>query len=351
MGVARIPMACVSVVFTHPAFRKQGVATALMQDAIAFATSHQRSLLLLDGIPKFYYRYGYTDVFDLSSYQVDRNAILAQAAGNYAVRTVTPEDATPLLALYERHYGSYTGSFVRSLDQQRYMLEYQATRRHMVASLGPEGVMKGYLLLSAASHPHTALECVADDWEALLSLLQYHAHLHDGLQDIPQSLHYRLPPTSPMVRWMREHLEVPDTSEWETGHEEWSVLRQTYHHRYAGCMARLVHFPSLLEAVLPELQRRWRQTLACWEGAITLIVGTEAVTLHISGRRLWLSASEEASVRLQMSPQSLTQLVFGYVPISWGLKESNLALSHEVLAALTNLFPVDHTWIPGSDWP
>ncbi|GHO58419.1 hypothetical protein [Ktedonobacter robiniae] len=24
---------------------------------------------------------------------------------------------------------------------------------------------------------------------------------------------------------------------------------------------------------------------------------------------------------------------------------------HEVLAVLTHLFPVDHTWIPGSDWP
>jgi hypothetical protein len=34
-------------------------------------------LLLLDGIPKFYHRYGYCDVYDLSTLELDRQALLA----------------------------------------------------------------------------------------------------------------------------------------------------------------------------------------------------------------------------------------------------------------------------------
>lgn len=282
MGVARIPITRVSAVFTHPEYRNRGVATALMRDAISFAASHRSAVLLLDGIPKFYHRFGYTDAFDLSSQLVDRGAVLAQEPGAHAVRVVTLDDAEDILALYDRHYGPYTGSFVRSIEQQRYQLRYHASRKHMVVTCDLEGAIEGYLMLPSASHPDVALECAAENWEALLSLLRYHALLYEGHKDIPQSLRYRLPPSSPMVEWMIQRLEVPDTSQWDTAHEGWSVLSQTYHHRYAGCMARLVHFPSLLEPMLPEMRVRWQNTLAHWEGEITLAVGQEAATLRIT---------------------------------------------------------------------
>src|SRR5690348_10095868 len=80
MGTARIATGCIGMVVTHPEYRNQGVATALMRDAIQFAHDRNHALLLLDGIPKFYYRYGYTDMFDLSVVEVDRAAILAQTS-------------------------------------------------------------------------------------------------------------------------------------------------------------------------------------------------------------------------------------------------------------------------------
>ena len=61
VGTARLLTGCIGAVVTYPDHRHLGVATALMHDALAYAQSHHYALLLLDGIPKFYYRYGYDD--------------------------------------------------------------------------------------------------------------------------------------------------------------------------------------------------------------------------------------------------------------------------------------------------
>ncbi|HEU5349814.1 MAG TPA: sterol carrier protein domain-containing protein [Ktedonobacterales bacterium] len=218
-------------------------------------------------------------------------------------------------------------------------------------SRNQEGTPEGYLLLPSASHPDVALECAAETWPVLLSLLQYHALLYDGRENIPPYLHYRLPLDSSMVEWMIQYLEVPDTSDWDTPHEGWSVLSRTYHHRYAGCMAHLVDIHVLLEAMLPELQTRWRQTLARWEDEITLRVGSEPSTLRFTGRDIHLISDSDAQVQLEVTPQALAQLAFGYRSITSVMRESALTLSREVVAALTHLFPTGHAWIAGSDWP
>ncbi len=77
MGAARLATGCVGGVHFRASERHQGIATALMQDAIAYAQTHDYALLLLDGIPKFYHRYGYTDVYDLFTVELDRRAVLA----------------------------------------------------------------------------------------------------------------------------------------------------------------------------------------------------------------------------------------------------------------------------------
>src|SRR5215831_15130814 len=54
MGAATIPTGCIGSVVTVPVFRRQGVASALLADALAFAHERHLGLLLLDGIPNFY---------------------------------------------------------------------------------------------------------------------------------------------------------------------------------------------------------------------------------------------------------------------------------------------------------
>src|SRR5438270_225610 len=50
LGPAQLPIACINGVATHPAYRHQGIATTLMQDAIRVAESQRYALLVLHGL-------------------------------------------------------------------------------------------------------------------------------------------------------------------------------------------------------------------------------------------------------------------------------------------------------------
>jgi predicted N-acetyltransferase YhbS len=347
MGSARISTGCIGMVVARPEYRKQGVATALMRDAIQFAHDRKHALLLLDGIPKFYYRYGYTDVFDLTAVEIDRAAILAATSSAYTVRTITVEDAAAVLRLYERQYGHYTGSFVRKLEQQAYRLGTRSGAD--VVAIAPNGEVQGYL---SGFEGNMAHEVAADNWEAMLALMQYHAYMFAG-DNVPTTLRYRLALQDRLVQFLLDHLEVPDTSRWKHPADEWVLRSETYHHRYAGWMGRIVHFPTLMQAILPELQRRWQRGLAQWNGRVVLSIDGELYVLHIDGRQVEPGDPVHAASgveAIQLTSQIFTQLVFGYRSAEQAVQASSQDVSDELLSVLSVLFPTGHTWIPRSDW-
>ena len=143
MGAANLLTGCIASVVTHPDHRKKGVASALMRDAIQYAEQHGYALLLLDGIPKFYYRYGYIDMFDLSTVDVDRAAVLVHPSTTYTVRPALDDDAEHVLALYNRHYGPYTGSFKRTLEHQAYMLKNRPFTNPPLLAISTVGQVEG----------------------------------------------------------------------------------------------------------------------------------------------------------------------------------------------------------------
>jgi hypothetical protein len=48
---------------------------------------------------------------------------------------------------------------------------------------------------------------------------------------------------SPLADFLVENLEVVDLSTWDMPVFGWAVREQTFHHRHAGWMARLVNVP------------------------------------------------------------------------------------------------------------
>lgn len=349
MGEARLTTGCISAVVAHPHFRHQGVATAMMQDAIHYAQTHKHAFLLLDGIPKFYYRYGYTDIFDLSMQLINREAILAQPASSYSVRPATVDDARALLSLYERQYSAYSGSFTRSLERQVHLLRHRTAQNPPFLALDASGQPQGYLTLSRGEEHPQALEMAAENWSAALALLQHHAHLVEG-PDAPAALRYRLPPGAPVLQWMIDTLEVPDTTMWRHPADEWGVLSQTFHHRHTGWMARLVDLAVLALALLPEWQARWRRSLAHWSGTISLLINDAACTFHIDGNELHIPTHPEHSMAsIRLTAQAFMQLVFGYRSISQLMSQEIQTIAPDVRSVLDILFPTDHTWIPSSD--
>src|SRR5215469_10079935 len=359
VGVARLTTGCIGGVYTRAHARNQGVATALMHDAITYAQAHQYPLLLLDGIPKFYHRYGYCDVYDLSTLELDRQAILALPESPYTVRRSRLSDARSLRALYERHVGRSTGSFERSLEQQMHWMQHLEPEKLLVAS-DPDDQVRGYLFLAAAQARGPFFlagtqvwELVVDDWPAAVALLQYHIRLVErmGSTTAPESFLYSIPPMSPLADLLVEHLEVVDISTWDMPVFGWAVRKQTFCHRRAGWMARLVNLPALTRAMLPEWQARWHRSLARWSGDVSLMVGDEAFTFRFAGTDLQvLETSDTCATTFSLTPQAFTQVVFGYCPITSVMHTNVPLLPNDLTTVLTILFPTGQTWIPPSDW-
>ncbi|MDQ2906166.1 MAG: GNAT family N-acetyltransferase [Chloroflexota bacterium] len=359
VGVARLATGCIGGVYTRAEARQQGVATALMHDALEYAQAHDYALLLLDGIPQFYHRYGYCDVYDLSTQELDRQAILALPASTYTVRLPTLDDAPGLLALYERYFGPYIGSFEHSIEQQTHWMQHLEPEKLLLVS-DPANQVRGYLFLAAtqARGPFflagtQVWELAVDDWPAAVALLQQHIRLVAGRegQATSEAFLYSMPPMSPIAHWLAEHLEVMNISTWDMPTFGWAVREQTFRHRNAGWMARLVSLPALTRAMLPEWQARWQRSLAHWSGDVSLVVGDEAFTLRIAGTHLYLlDAPDPTAQALLLTPQAFIQAIFGYAPIAGVLQQREPPLSNDLATVLTILFPSEQTWIPASDW-
>src|SRR5262249_25096232 len=82
---------------TPPDHRRRGVASAMMADALAYAHEQRLALLLLDGIPNFYHRFGYADVFDWVEHRVNPAQALGLEPNGLDVRVATADDAPALL--------------------------------------------------------------------------------------------------------------------------------------------------------------------------------------------------------------------------------------------------------------
>lgn len=351
IGSARLPTVCIGNVVTHPDYRMQGVATALMQDAITYAQARQQALLLLDGIARFYHRFGYIDMFDVTEQRISRTSAWTASPNPYAVRPATPDDASTLLALYQQHYGSWAGSFERTLEQEQHQLDGRLLSHNPpLLALDPAGQPAGYLLFPWGPDRSRAVEVTADTLPAVIGLLQHHVRLLESLPEPSAELFWRVPSDSPTVHLLIDHLSASETSTGGGPARSWSVQSQTYHHADTGWLARPGSMRALAAAMLPEWQERWRQSAARWSGTLAFALGDEPFTLELSqaGIRLLEHAPVQATT-LALSHQVFTQLLFGYRPLAWALEQAGQPVPADLLAALRGLFPPVQTWIAGSD--
>jgi hypothetical protein len=351
VGKARLPTVCIGDVVADPEYRLQGAASALMRDAVAYAQTQKQALLLLDGIARFYHRFGYIDMFDVTEQRVNLASAWVLSSGSYTVRPATFDDAAVLLAFYQRHYGPYVGSFTRTLAQeQRQLAGRLATQNPPLLALDAAGQPAGYLLFPWGPDRSRAVEAAADSLPAVAALLQYHARLLEALPEPPTELLWRVPSDSPTIYVLIDHLLNSETSTGGTASRSWSVQSQTYHHADTGWLARTGSVQALAEAMLPEWQERWQHSAANAPGALTFALGEDRFTLEVSqaGIRL-LESPPTQTYTLSLTAQAFTQVLFGYRPLAWVLAQAGQRVPDDLLPTLQALFPPVTTWIAGSD--
>jgi len=338
IGPARLLTACIGGVVIATEHRKQGVAAELLRDAVRYAQQQKHTLLLLDGIADFYHRFGFIDIFDTITHTIESKVILAQPRSPYIVRQATFEDIPALFELYQRHYGSYTGSFERDQAfQERFFHERGGMKPHV--AVDKKGVVQGYLLLSKQPEKLVAYEAAANDWQAALALLQQHVTLtQERHGEQSTNISWPLPPDSTTFYLLSDHLPLRS---------------QVTHTPDADWMARTADISTLIDALLPLWNVRWQKNSPVRSGILALTIedvpflpGADAVGIHLLDP---MTSSAHAARHITMSQHVFTQLLFGYRPISWAAKQPKQIIPEDLHAVLDILFPKTQAWIAGSD--
>jgi predicted N-acetyltransferase YhbS len=339
VGSALLRTGCIGSLVTDQAYRMRGIGRTLMADALEFARRRGLASILLSGIPNFYSRFGYVDVFDASDHVIQRAAVASLDTGGARVRPLRDGDAPALLRLFERTFGGRTGSFARTIDIQRHRLPNLIPRPDAIvyggiAALGwmvedAAGEPSGYMVLSRR-HPERAVEVAADDLSSAAALLRYHA---ERLPASAEAVHWHVPPDSRLSRVLAGHLPL-----------------RIVEHVNPDCdwLARVGHLPCLVESLLPALTERWRRR-GRGSLALSLDVDGECWPLHLddAGARLTNVLGPIEPVRLDDA--ALIQLVWGYRSVEALAEDHRIEAPADALDALDVLFPPGGAWIPGTD--
>jgi len=339
IGSARLLTACIGGVVTATEHRKQGVAAALLHDAVRYAQQQKHALLLLDGIAAFYHRFEFIDVFDIIFHTIESKTISALPRSPYMVRQATFEDIPALFELYQRHYGSCVGSFERDLAYHERLFHERGGMKPYLAVDG-KGVVQGYLLLNKRPEKLVAYEVAANDWHAALALLQQHVALtveRSGAEGSVE-ISWPLPADSATFYLLSDHLPLRS---------------QVTHTPDADWMARTAHVPTLIDALLPLWNERWQRHNPGRSGVLAVSIEDESFLLGSDGVGIHLldpmTSSGHAARQITLSQQVFTQLLFGYRPISWAAKQRGQAIPEDLHGVLDILFAKNSAWIAGSD--
>ena len=339
IGSARLLTSCIGGVVTMTEHRKQGVAAALLNDAVQYAQQQNHALLLLDGIADFYHRFGFIDVFDTVYHTIESKAILAQPRSPYVVRQATFEDIPALFELYQRHYGSYAGGFERdSAFQERLFHDRGGMKPYL--SIDGKGIVQGYLMLYKRPEKLVAYEVAANDWHAALALLQHHVALAVERSSAEENVEIAWPqPTDSATFYLvSDHL---------------SLRSQVTHTPDADWMARTAYLPTLIDALLPLWNERWQHYNVGRSGVLAVTIEKEPFLLGSDGVGIHLldpmTSSAHAARQVMMSQQVFTQLLFGYRPVSWAAKQLGQVIPEDLHGLLDILFGRTQAWIAGSD--
>ena len=117
--------------------------------------------------------------------------------------------------------------------------------------------------------------------------------------------------------------------------------------RVGGGMARVINQTQTFEKICPELtQRLGESALAGWSGTIDVATDLETTRLVVRRGRLRVDKRRgRANVTLSLPQQRLTQLLFGFQPVSHVLTHGGAKLTGDRAGVIDALFPKGEPYV------
>ncbi|MCE5258994.1 MAG: GNAT family N-acetyltransferase [Chloroflexi bacterium] len=322
--IGSIPLRCGGIgdVSTKRAYRQQGYARLMLEDAVAFMKEDGFHFAALFGIPNFYPKFGFAPAIPgTESTIATRDAELAQA--RFPIRPMRPEDRPRLAAIYEQMNAVRTLSCVRdpaTWDGFRIGAGWNDRIDAFV-------VLDGEQIIGYASYDLDPWRCAfgevgystPDAWSTILA-----EAARQALEKRVEKLTIHAPADDPFVHYCRRL----------------GCSTSLYYARNAHGMARLIDQRATLQAVQPLLKQRLERSSAAWRGTLVFAtdLGEDAVEL-----------GHGAAVVLKLPQTMLTQWLLGYCAVAESIFESAVRVPEQILPALQAIFPTGYPYIYASD--
>jgi predicted acetyltransferase len=335
IGTARVSMAGIGGVYTEREHRMKGYMRHLFEDTVHYMIDQGYDVTMLFGIPDFYTKFGYAVC--LAGHQARVKTRDAEDAGAraqiLASRPIEAGDMPAVVALYNDHSATRTGSVVRDPDAFTEFALGSNWGTPTEAQLWEDdaGALLGYVVWDKNATAVKVTEAVARDDALFPTLL--HALAQQAIEKRCEEVQLYAPPDDPFAEYIRRF-----GARWEIAYP-----------RHGDGMMRVLNQQPLFEKLLPELALRTGG--ADLDNGVTLALRTDlgTTTLIVNEDGVTMGEDEVPDVTLALTQDKLMQLIVGYRSLRDVLNSAGVTLNGEEMDMLNALFPKDVPYIWHAD--
>ncbi len=333
LGGTTVPMGGIAGVATLPEERKHGYAAMLMENSVhalrglGFATS---------GLYPFSFRYYRKFGWEFAGHWMKlyiKPELLPAYREAANVRPYAESDLPALMRLYEEHFSSMSGPFVRDERHwQRHIMD-RAGEASVYDRDGVQGYLLGHLGEEEDEKRYWAHELVASTQEARRGLVGYLAQRAGEVQRV-------------VVPSCRHNLEslglLTPRTHWEDGYDPRSVIKVT-----PGFMFRIIDLKDAMKALVQRIDHV--------DGDLTLMmddqIGTwNSAPVTIRGEGTPEIVGGNSANFLKADVRILSQIYIGFLSPTDAYSQGLIEVSGpEALRIAEQLFPQSEPFVPFLD--
>ena len=289
VGEARLKMAGFGCVTTDKAYRRRGLTSLVMDDAMRHLRAHRFHTAMLFGIPDFYHRWGFATALAEYSTTITLRDASPEASPACRIRKIKPGDIPAVQRMHAANDEETACSLVRSAAH----ISNQWTRWEKARVLIDEqGKVTAYLRGRPDGTDYVVDEAGVAGYDACPALIRAAARL--ARAECAGRVKFLAPPSHPVIR----HLLA-----FRADH----AMRTD---RNANGMLAVVDTGEALESLVPE----WEHLLAGGTGGdaeVTLVV--DRTPWRVRARRGAVDVSAASGrCKVSLNGRELAQLIAGF---------------------------------------
>ncbi len=334
-GSVEVPAMTVGPVATHDKYRKRNLASVAMEDANRYMREHGVLVAYLQGIPNFYYRFGYYPFLVRCSAKFKREKARKEALpGRF--RGMTTKDLPKVRSLYQMVNAGRTGSAVRDDAVWNWLLR-RGTKTWLFHApkviLDGRSRLCGYVTFSGWDEPHVSEIVVKQDEASCRAALG--ALVREAKRRETKEINLaRLPWDDGLAVFLRHYVDAEFT------------LRSA---SAGGPLMLIVDFPALMKRLEPLFAQRWTDSNAALP-EIRFTLATETGAVGFSATRKGVTIGKAVSrPRVRIPQRWLSGLLTGYYAIDDVAPRKGAKIPPQLKPVLEILFPAGWPFVYQGD--